>query len=204
VDLEVNNPILSDPTVTPSSCVVTNSETAGPFPTKKPTDFITQNIIADRQGTPTTLRIYVRNVNNDCAILKDAVVDIWHCDAEGEYSEYGSSASAHFLRGRQNTDANGMAAWKTIFPGWYSGRAPHIHVQIFNTAGKSLLTTQIAFPKAECDKIYSQGAYKNRGLQNTINERDGIFSDGAGTEMATISGNVTDGIEMVHTIYVKA
>lgn len=198
------NSIASDPTVTPSSCVVTNTETLGPYPTHTPTNFITQNIVSDRQGTPTTLKIYVRNVNNGCAVIKDAVVDVWHCDANGDYSEYGNAASAHFLRGRQNTDANGMAAWKTIFPGWYSGRAPHIHVQIFNTAGKSLLETQIAFPKAECDKIYSQGAYKNRGLQNTTNERDGIFSDGVGTEMATITGNVTDGIEMVHTIYVKA
>jgi protocatechuate 3,4-dioxygenase beta subunit len=203
VNPDASNPIVSDPSITPSNCVVTNSETAGPFPTKKPTDFIIQNIIADRKGTPTTLKIYIRNVNNGCAIIKDAVVDVWHCDAEGEYSEYGNSSNAHFLRGRQNTDANGMAAWKTVFPGWYSGRAPHIHVQVFNSAGKSLLTTQIAFPKAECDKVYTQGAYKSRGLQNTTNERDGIFSDGVGTEMATITGNVNDGIEMIHTIYVK-
>jgi hypothetical protein len=66
------------------------------------------------------------------------------------------------------------------------------------------LATQIAFPKAECDKVYSQGIYKSKGLQGTINSQDGIFSDGVGIEMATISGNVIDGIEMIHTIYVKA
>lgn len=197
------NPVNSDPTITPSSCEVTNAETAGPFPTKKPTDFIIQNIVADRKGTPTTLKIYVRNVNNGCAIIKGAVVDIWHCDAEGEYSEYGKSASFNFLRGRQNTNANGLAVWKTIFPGWYPGRAPHIHVQIFSGAGKSLLTSQIAFPKAECDKIYKQGVYLNKGLQDTTNESDGVFRDGVNTEMATITGNLQDGIEMIHTIYVK-
>lgn len=197
------NPILTDPTVTPSSCVITNSETAGPYPTKSPASFKIQNIISDRKGVPTTLKIYIRNTNNGCAIIKDAVVDVWHCDATGEYSEYGNSSSLHFLRGRQNTDENGMAAWNTVFPGWYSSRAPHIHVQVFNSSGNSLLTTQIAFPKAECDKVYAQGVYAGRGLQNTTNERDNIFSDGVGTEMATITGNITDGIEIIHTIYVK-
>ena len=96
---EAENTINSDPSKTPSSCVVTNSETAGPYPTKKPTDFIIQNIVSDRIGTPTTLKIYIRNVNNGCAVIKDAVVDVWHCDAEGSYSEYGSDASKHFLRG---------------------------------------------------------------------------------------------------------
>jgi protocatechuate 3,4-dioxygenase beta subunit len=199
-----STPVSSDPTVTPSTCLVTNTETLGPYPTHTPTNFIIQNIVSDRQGTPTTLKIYVRNVNNGCAIIKDAIVDVWHCDAEGSYSEYGNDAAKHFLRGRQNTDANGMAAWKTVFPGWYIGRAPHIHVQVFNNSGKSLLATQIAFPKAECDKVYSQGIYKSKGLQGTTNSQDGIFSDGVGTEMATISGNVIDGIEMIHTIYVKA
>ncbi len=203
VNPDTTNLIVSDPNVTPSSCVVTNTETLGPYPTKSPANFVLQNIVSDRKGTPTTLKIYIRNVNNGCAIIKDAVVDVWHCDAVGEYSEYGNSASLHFLRGRQSTDANGMVAWKTVFPGWYSGRAPHIHVQVFNASGKSLLTTQIAFPKAECDKIYAQGAYKSRGLQNTTNERDGVFSDGFSSEMATITGNITDGIEMIHTIYVK-
>jgi protocatechuate 3,4-dioxygenase beta subunit len=197
-------PINTDPTKTPSSCAVTNAETAGPFPTKKPTDFIINNITSDRQGTPVTLKIYVRNVNKGCEIIKGALVDIWHCDAAGDYSEYGNSTSKHFLRGRQATDTNGVAAWKTIFPGWYPGRAPHIHVEIFSAAAKSLLTTQIAFPKAECDKVYAQGVYKSKGLQSTTNERDGIFSDGVGTEMATITGNIADGIEMIHTIYVKA
>jgi protocatechuate 3,4-dioxygenase beta subunit len=96
-----------------------------------------------------------------------------------------------------------MAAWNTVFPGWYSGRAPHIHVQVFSNSGTSLLVTQIAFPKAECDKVYAQGVYASKGLQNTTNERDNVFSDGVGTEMATITGNVTDGIEIIHTIYVK-
>ncbi len=198
------NIINSDPTVTPASCNITNTETAGPYPTHSPKDYIIQSIVSDRTGNPLTIKVYVRNVSNGCAIIKDAVVDIWHCDAAGDYSEYGSSSSAHFLRGRQSTDANGMAAWKSIFPGWYPGRAPHIHVQIFNTAGKSLLTTQIAFPKDICDKVYTQGVYKTKGLQNTTNAQDGIFSDGVATELATITGNVTNGFELIWTVYVKA
>jgi protocatechuate 3,4-dioxygenase beta subunit len=195
--------INTDPTKTPASCEVTNSETAGPFPTKKPTDFIINDITSDRLGTPVSLKIYVRNVNKGCEIIKGALVDIWHCDADGTYSEYNADANKHFLRGRQATDTNGVAVWKTIFPGWYPGRAPHIHVQVFTATGKSLLITQIAFPKAECDKVYSQGVYKSRGLQSTTNERDGVFSDGFASEMATITGNINDGIEMIHTVYVK-
>ena len=205
-----NTAVTSDPTVTPSSCAVTNSETEGPFPTKSPIDYAIQNIISDRQGTPITVKVYIRNVNNNCAIIQNAIADIWHCDATGEYSEYGGSGmqaanhtSEHFLRGRQTTDTNGMAAWKSIFPGWYSGRAPHIHVHIYNAAGTSLLVTQIAFPQDVCNTVYAQGVYKSHGLQDTTNARDNVFSDGVTAELATISGNVTDGYVLTHTIYVK-
>jgi protocatechuate 3,4-dioxygenase beta subunit len=202
--------INSDPTVTPTSCTVTPSETAGPFPTKSPKDFVLQNIISDRKGNNLTVKVYIRNVNNNCAIIQNAMVDIWHCDAAGEYSEYGGSGmqaanhtSEHFLRGRQSTDANGMAAWKSIFPGWYSGRAPHIHVHVYNASGTSLLVTQIAFPQDVCNTVYAQGVYKTKGLQDTTNARDNVFSDGVSLELATITGNIIDGYELIHTIYVK-
>ncbi len=202
--------ITSDPTVTPSSCSVTNSETEGPFPTKSPADYAINNIVSDRTGTPLTVKVYIRNVNASCAIIKDAIVDIWHCDAAGNYSEYGGTGmqstnytTVHFLRGRQVTDANGQAAWTSIFPGWYSGRAPHIHVHVYNSAGKSLLVTQIAFPQDICNTVYAQGAYKSHGLQDTTNATDNVFGDGVTNEMSTVTGSVSAGYVLTHTVYVK-
>lgn len=203
--------ISSDPTVTPSSCSVTNSETEGPFPTKSPASYATTNIVSDRQGTPLTIKVYIRNVNASCAVIKGAIVDIWHCDAAGNYSQYGGTqmqstnyTSVNFLRGRQTTDTNGMAAWTSIYPGWYSGRAPHIHVHVYNSSGTSLLVTQIAFPEDVSKVVYAQGVYASHGQADTTNARDNVFSDGTTNEMSTVTGSVSAGYVLTHTIYVKA
>ena len=113
--------------------------------------------------------------------------------------------SVRFLRGRQTTDANGLVGFTSIFPGWYSGRAPHIHVHIYDSTGKSLLVTQIAFPKDVCDTVYTTATtYYTRGTQDTTNERDNVFSDGFTTELATITGSVSAGYVLTHTIVVSA
>lgn len=202
--------VTSDPTTTPSSCSVTNSETAGPFPTKSPASLVTNNIVSDRKGTPLTIKVYIRNVNASCAIIKDAIVDIWHCDAAGLYSEYGGTGmqsvdmtAVHFLRGRQTTDANGMAAWTSIYPGWYSGRAPHIHVHVYNVSGTSLLVTQIAFPEDVSKVVYAQGVYASHGQADTTNVRDNVFSDGVTNEISVVTGSASAGYVLTHTIYVK-
>lgn len=203
--------ITSDPSTTPSSCTVTNSETEGPFPTKSPTTLVTNNITSDRKGTSLTIKVYIRNVNASCAIIQDAIVDIWHCDAAGLYSEYGGTGmqsadmtAVHFLRGRQTTDTNGMAAWSSIYPGWYSGRAPHIHVHVYTSAGKSLLVTQIAFPEDVSKVIYAQGVYASHGQADTSNAKDNVFGDGVTNEMSVVTGSVSAGYVLTHTIYVKA
>jgi protocatechuate 3,4-dioxygenase beta subunit len=114
-------------------------------------------------------------------------------------------ASAHFLRGRQTTDSNGVAAFASLFQGWYTGRAPHIHVHIYNAGGTSLLVTQITFPKIITDSVYSMSSlYSARGKQDTSNESDNVFSDGVGTELASLSSNITDGCTLTHTIVVAA
>lgn len=202
--------ISSDPTVTPSSCSVTNSETEGPFPTKSPASYATTNIVSDRTGTPLTIKVYIRNVNASCAVIKGAIVDIWHCDAAGNYSQYGGTqmqstnyTSVNFLRGRQTTDTNGMAAWTSIYPGWYSSRAPHIHVHVYNSSGTSLLVTQIAFPEDVSKVVYAQGVYASKGQADTTNARDNVFGDGVTNEMSTVTGSVSAGYVLTHTIYVK-
>jgi protocatechuate 3,4-dioxygenase beta subunit len=194
------------------TCTTTPSETAGPFPTKSPSTLVLTDIRSDREGVAMTVQITVKNKNNSCATLQDAVVDIWHCDKEGAYSEYGGTGmqstnytSVHFLRGRQTTNSAGVVGFTTIFPGWYSGRAPHIHVHIYDSTGKSLLVTQIAFPKTVTDVVYTTSSlYSSRGKQDTTNETDNVFSDGFTNELGVLEGSVDAGYVLTHTIVVDA
>jgi protocatechuate 3,4-dioxygenase beta subunit len=196
-----------------SNCAVTPTETAGPFPTKTPADLVRKDIRDDRTGVAMTMNITIKNSNASCAALAGALVDVWHCDKDGYYSEYGGTGmqsvnftNVDFLRGRQTTDAAGLVSFTTVFPGWYSGRAPHIHVHIYNASGRSLLVTQIAFPYAVSNAVYTTGqAYGyTKGAQNTLNERDNIFSDGVTTQLATLSGSLSAGYTLTHTIVVSA
>ena len=195
------------------NCAVTPTETEGPFPTKSPTSFVRKDIRDDRTGVVLAVNITIKNANASCAALAGAIVDIWHCDKDGYYSEYGGSGmqsanlqNVDFLRGRQTTDANGLVGFTSIFPGWYSGRAPHIHVHVYNSAGKSLLVTQIAFSYDVTNTVYTTATAQGytKGAQDTKNERDNVFSDGYTTELATLSGSVAAGYTLTHTIVVNA
>lgn len=194
------------------ACTTTPSETAGPFPTKSPAALVMPDIRSDRAGVATTVQISIKNKSNNCAALEGAMVDIWHCDKDGNYSEYGGTGmqgtnytSVHFLRGRQATNVSGVVGFTTIFPGWYSGRAPHIHVHIYDSSGKSLLVTQIAFPKHVCDAVYTNSPlYSSRGKQDTTNESDNVFRDGFTNELAVVEGSVANGYALTHTIVVNA
>ena len=209
---EVDEPTPTGTGTTTGTCTATPSETEGPFPTKSPGTLAITDIRSDRTGVPFTIKITIQNKNNSCAALNGALVDIWHCDKDGYYSEYGGSGmqtanftSVHFLRGRQTTDANGLVTFTSIFTGWYSGRAPHIHVHIYSATGTSLLVTQIAFPKAICDTVYTTATtYYTRGKQDTTNETDNVFRDGFTTELATVAGSVSAGYVLTHTIVVGA
>lgn len=197
---------------TSGSCTTSPSETAGPFPTKNPSSLEMVDIRSDRTGVPMTVKIAVQNKNNSCAVLGNAIVDIWHCDKDGYYSEYGGSGmqaanftAYHFLRGRQVTNSDGLVGFTTIFPGWYSGRAPHIHVHVYDSSGKSLLVTQVAFPTEVCNTVYTTAtSYYTKGKQDTSNTSDNIFADSLAAELATVTGNVTDGYALTHTIAVNA
>lgn len=196
-----------------AGCTVTNSETEGPFPTKSPSSLVQTNITGDRTGVPFTIEITVQNVNASCANLQGAFVDIWHCDKDGNYSEYGGTSmqttnytSVHFLRGRQTTNADGKVSFTSIFPGWYSGRATHIHVHIYNASGQSLLVTQIAFPEGSGSAVTLVAASTGyKGMSGyTYNTSDNVFSDGTSNEMSAITGSVAAGFALTHTIKVSA
>jgi len=194
------------------NCTVAPTETEGPFPTKVPASYVRSDITDGRTGYKMTAKISITNSNSSCAALAGALVDIWHCDAEGNYSEYGGSGmqstnytSVHFLRGRQTTDANGLVTFTSIFPGWYSGRATHIHVHVYTASGTSLKITQIAFPEGTSSAVVAVNGYKKGMTGYTYNKSDNVFSDDtAGVEIATVTGNTTDGFQLTISLGVPA
>ncbi len=198
-----------------TSCSVTPTETEGPFPTKTPSSYVRSDIRkGDNIGVDMTALITIANVSNNCAALEGALVDIWHCDVDGNYSQYGGTQmqssnyqSVNWYRGRQVTDANGLVTFQTIFPGWYQSRATHIHVHVYDSTGKSLLVTQIAFQDSLCISVNTNGSsygYTKGTSGYTYNANDNVFGDGVDKEMSTVTGSLSEGYEMKITIKVSA
>jgi protocatechuate 3,4-dioxygenase beta subunit len=100
----------------------------GAYPSRA--DFFRSDVRKDRRGVPLALTITVVSVNTACTPVASADVEIWQCDVDGAYSQYGSASAATFLRGIQTTDATGRATFTAVYPGWYQGRATHIHVEV--------------------------------------------------------------------------
>ena len=176
------------------ACAVIPSETEGPYPDRTGmignAAFYRQDITEGKPGTPLTLALTVVKVASGCAPIADATIEVWHCDHTRGYSEYTTAGTS--MRGLQKTDANGRAAFTTIYPGWYQGRATHVHLEVF-VNGASVKTTQMAFPEEATAAVYAQGVYASRGQNPTTNARDGIFADGVASELATMSGNLESG-----------
>lgn len=195
------NPRDSEPWDGSGDCPVSPIETNGPYPIKTPAQLVMENIIGDRTGVALLMTITVNQQSNDCAPLTGVLVDIWQCDKDGNYSQYGNYTSASFLRGRQTTDANGQVSFISIFPGWYSGRAPHLHIEILDANANSLLVSQIAFPVDVYTAVYASSGYN--GAPDTSNDADSIFSNSiAGNMCDSITGNTADGYTLLKTIIV--
>jgi protocatechuate 3,4-dioxygenase beta subunit len=181
-----NSPV----TGTNAACVVTPSETAGPFPSL--THLLRSDIREGKPGTLLTLAIKVVNVNSNCAGVANARVEVWHVDAAGNYSEYGGQSAQTYLRGIQTTNSNGEVMFTTIYPGWYSGRATHIHLEV-SLNGSSVKVTQIAFPESVNAVVHTSGVYATRGTNPISNAPDGIFADSLSAELVTPAGDTTNG-----------
>jgi len=169
--------------------------------------FFRRDITEGKSGLPLTLTLTIVNVNNACAPVGGAVVEIWQCDAAGNYSEYSqpgfNGTGLTFLRGLQTTDASGQVTFNTIYPGWYAGRATHIHVEVFRN-GVSVKTTQIAFPESVTAAVYSSGVYASKGQNSTSNAGDMVFADGVSNELATLSGSTSSGYTATLQIGISA
>ena len=169
------------------TCVVRPQHVEGPFFVD--TKLNRSDIRSDpktgivKAGVPLRLTFRVsRTDGNSCLPLAGAQVDVWQCDAEGLYSDtqdwQATTTGQRFLRGYQVTDRKGIAAFTTIFPGWYPNRAVHVHFKIRSAAqgeGRKEFTSQIYFPDEVSDAVHSQPAYAARGARKVRNDRDLLF-----------------------------
>ncbi len=188
-------------------------ETAGPFPgdgTNGP-NVLTESGVVRRDitasvggasgvadGVPLTFTLALVDVASKSP-LAGAAVYAWHCDAAGNYSMYSDAAAdENYLRGVQEADANGQVTFQSIFPGCYSGRWPHIHLEVYEsldsaTAGaNAIATSQLAFPQAACETVYADSRYpgSTSNLGQLSLATDNVFSDDqAVLQLAVVTGS---------------
>ncbi len=157
------------------ACVLTPELTEGPYYIAG--EKVRRDIREGHPGTLLVLHLRVLSAST-CKPLRGAAVDVWHADAAGNYSGFGAGAASRtFLRGIQKTDASGVAVFTTIYPGWYQGRAVHIHVKV-HARGNVVHTGQLFFPDALTQAVYKHAPYAARGNPDTPNAQDSIFVNG--------------------------
>ena len=200
------------------SCVVSAEQTEGPFYFE--TRFVRKDLTEGKEGLILDLRLKMVDADS-CEPISDAVVDIWSCDAAGEYSGYETvydrsgtfdtqrgdrrdnekhaddnrprfhqepNNEKTFLRGAQVTNEEGEVSFKTIYPGWYPGRATHIHIKVY-IDDKDVFTSQMYFPEDVNEIVHTAEAYntiKKKG-ERRRNEDDGIFRRGGNGPMVELT-----------------
>ena len=169
----------------PLACVARPAMTEGPYFVDEKLDRsdirVDPSNGAVSPGALLHLSLQVNTLGSACAPLPGAVVDVWHCDAAGSYSDVGGAKGKRFLRGYQTTDAAGLVTFVTIVPGWYPGRTVHAHFKVRTPKGAAF-TSQVFFDDTFLDGVYASAPYASRGAPDTRNADDGIF-DGGGEQL---------------------
>jgi len=142
------------------------------------------------EGAPLTIEWLVSQADGSaCMPMEGAIVDVWHCDALGVYSDVQGN-TGNFLRGFQRTDANGKATFQTIYPGWYQGRAVHIHFKIRTDPDEGAgfeFTSQLFFDDDLSRSVFSTGVYAQKGAQDMPNAQDGIYNQSGGATLLSVT-----------------
>jgi protocatechuate 3,4-dioxygenase beta subunit len=149
-------------------------------------------------GVPLRLRFVVSRVGRQsCTPLTGAFLDVWNCDAQGAYSDVSNAAMGQhrtighkFLRGYQVTDQHGVAEFTTVYPGWYAGRAVHVHFKIRLFAGSAKhyeFTSQLFFDDALTDRVHALQPYATKGKRPIVNSADRIYASLAGAERSALT-----------------
>ncbi len=187
-----------------TSCVLIPAKTEGPY-------FVDEKLNrsdirtdpgdgSTSAGTTLNLTMVVVGADSSCAPVEGAVVDIWHANAAGKYSDIASEGTSgkKFLRGLQATDASGQANFTTIFPGWYSGRAVHIHFKVRVFSGSKTtyeFNSQLFFDPATANTIYASSPYSSRGTPNVANAADQIYGSDGAKLLVALSPNGSGGYD---------
>lgn len=185
-----------EPSTIIPNCVVHPQQTEGPFFVDE--RLLRSDVRSDSRtgvvsaGAPLELTLTVAQISaaGACAPVAGAQVDIWQCDAVGRYSDVNdrrnSTTGQTFLRGHQITAANGNVQFTTIYPGWYPGRAVHVHFKVRTTATRSSpaheFTSQFYFDERLTDRVHARAPYSTHTGQRMRNESDGPFRD-SGTQL---------------------
>jgi protocatechuate 3,4-dioxygenase beta subunit len=216
-------------TATPFGCAAIPEETAGPFPADGTNSRagrvanalalsgivrsdIRSNLagaggVAD--GVPMTIRLRLVNVGAGCAPAVGASVYLWHCDRAGRYSMYSSGVTDQsYLRGVQAADSSGTLAFRTVVPGCYPGRVPHVHFEVYPSlaratrAANRIRTSQFTFPMPMLKEAYSTAGYEASGrhLADTSYATDSVFDDGTALQMASVTGSAAEGYVATLTV----
>lgn len=169
-----------------ADCVLMPELTEGPY--YLDLDLVRRDITEGRPGVPFDLAVKVVDATS-CEPIEGAAVDVWHCDAGGAYSGV-QGDSGTFLRGVQMTGADGVADFTTIFPGWYTGRAVHIHLKVL-LGTNDAHTGQLFFDDATLAAAYDTDPYAARGAPDTSNDADGIYGQSGGTTVVAVTAGET-------------
>ena len=152
-------------------------------------------------GVPLTVKLVLRSAST-AKPMNGAAIYLWHCDANGNYSMYSNATvNENYLRGVQEANADGAVTFKTIFPGAYSGRWPHMHFEVYpslasaTTAANAMKTSQLALPEEACTQVFVDPRYPNSAanLRRSSLATDNVFSDGWTQQLATVTGDATSG-----------
>lgn len=163
-------------------CVLAPEQMEGPFYVEDA--LVRRDITEGKPGVSLELRLTVIDAST-CAPIPGAIVDVWHCDAAGVYSGVQGNTGT-FLRGVQRTNARGVALFRTIYPGWYPGRTPHIHVKVA-LGGNVVHTGQLYFPEEVTDAVYRRSPYNRRPARSTRNRDDWIYRNGGRRSMLRLT-----------------
>ena len=174
-----------------AACVLSPEVTEGPYWIDN--NLTRRDITEGRPGLPLELVLAVQDAKT-CTAIKGADVELWHCDAVGVYSGYesGSPGGRHaaptdsdrYLRGHQKAGADGRVRFLTIYPGWYRGRTPHIHLKV-HVGGSVVHTGQLFFDEKTTAAVYRHAPYKSHGQPDTSHAEDMIYAQ-AGRSRATL------------------
>ncbi len=171
-----------------AGCILTPELDEGPYYLDG--EATRRNITDGHPGSPLALTISVVAARG-CAPVAGASVEVWHADAAGDYSGFGNGSSSRtFLRGVQVTDAAGLVTFDTIYPGWYPGRAVHIHIKVRN-GGSTVHTGQLFFLDTANATAFANPAYSARGDKWVHNGDDGIYTQGGSSTIVEIKGTAS-------------